>query len=67
MDTQNQQILVLRDFFFNEDLHDKKAKLFLHKNNKELLIDLELFKHPSTIIRFNEKKTYLMLKECPHN
>nr|PNR60462.1 hypothetical protein PHYPA_003255 [Physcomitrium patens] len=51
---QSQQILISRDILFNENLHDSKTITYLQKHNEELLLDLELLKHPSITKRINE-------------
>nr|PNR44388.1 hypothetical protein PHYPA_016772 [Physcomitrium patens] len=56
---QNQKILISKNILFNKNLYDSKAK-YLPKDNKELLLDLELFKHPITIIRTNEQNILLV-------
>nr|PNR31702.1 hypothetical protein PHYPA_025824 [Physcomitrium patens] len=51
---KNQKIFISRDVFFNENLYDLKTT-YLQKKNEELLLDLELFKHPTTTVRTNEQ------------
>nr|PNR30487.1 hypothetical protein PHYPA_026803 [Physcomitrium patens] len=59
MNVKNQKIIISRDVIFNENLHDPQAT-YLQKDNKEFLIDLELFKHPTTTIKTNQQNIPLV-------